>query len=85
MKKQTSVTELKQFITRKERLIEKHRTELMSARQKLLDVCQHESTHVRETYYAGDYYTRASTEYTTVCNICGTTTANRTETQSYYG
>lgn len=85
MKKQLSFPELKQLIARKERLIEKHKGELSTAKQVLRAMCQHENTRVEERYVAGDYYNRAYTECILVCEECGTIVGRKTEQHAHYG
>lgn len=85
MNTQPSVLELKQIIAREERLIEKHSNELSATKATLRAICPHENTCVVEQYVDGDYYNRAYSERTTVCEDCNTIIDHQTNQHSHYG
>lgn len=81
----STVEQLKKLITRKEKLIAKHKDELVTLKAELRNVCPHTNIKVTERYFEGGYLNKAYTEYTSKCTDCGAELGQKTKTHSYYG
>lgn len=73
--------ELKAKIEKKQKLISKHRDELA----KLLKGCTHEELELKESYFEGSYYDKASTDRWYQCKLCGESGPVTTTMHSWYG
>ena len=81
----TTVEQIKKHIARKEKLVAKHKDELVTLKALLRKVCPHTNKEFTSRYYEGSYLNKAYTEHTTKCADCGTELGQKTETHSYYG
>ena len=76
-----SVVAQRKVVARKQALADKQRTILTD----LLKNCQHEELKQESSYYSGDYYNKAHSEYWMQCTLCGERGPKKTEMHSYYG
>jgi len=55
--------------------------------KQLKETCQHDKKYLKkeESYYGGDYYNTAYTDYWAVCTLCGETSDKKTKNHSWYG
>lgn len=51
----------------------------------LLSKCLHEELEIKESYFSGSYYDKASIDRWYQCKICGSAGPKTTEVLSYYG
>jgi nitrite reductase/ring-hydroxylating ferredoxin subunit len=72
---------LKNKIEHKRKLIAKHKIQLNA----LLAMCPHEETELKESYFSGSYYDKASTDKWHQCKLCGNRGPVTTIEHSYYG
>jgi hypothetical protein len=76
-----SVVAQRKVVARKQALADKQRTILTE----LLKKCEHEELKEESSYYGGDYYNKAHSEYWMQCTLCGERGPKKTEMHSYYG
>lgn len=72
---------LKAAVEKKKKLLAKHSADL----KKLLNKCPHEELELKESYFEGSYYDKASTDRWYQCKLCGERGPVTTETHSWYG
>lgn len=75
------MTDLKEKVDRKRKLIKKHETELVE----MLKTCPHTETAPKEYYYNGSYLNHAYTDYWYECVVCQKRINERTKEHSWYG
>jgi len=76
-----AVEKQRKVVTQKQKLVDKQQVILKT----LLEQCPHAELKEESSYYDGDYYNKAYTDYWNVCTMCGARSEKTRKGHTYYG
>ncbi len=79
------LAKLKKLASKYEKKAKEYWEKSRGARATMQTMCPHVDKVIESKYHAGDYYSKASTDYTVKCADCGNILFTTDETHSYYG
>lgn len=82
---QEAVAKIKKQISTYEKKSKEYGDKAVAARAVMKTMCPHTNKVLDSKYRAGDYYSKACTDYTVKCADCGDVLFTTNESHSYYG
>ena len=79
------LTKLKKAIAKHENKARENWEESLKIKATMQTMCPHVDKIIESKYHAGDYYSKAYTDYTVKCADCGSILFSTDEQHSYYG
>ena len=79
------IAKMKKLIARYDKKSKEYFDKSVSMRATMKTVCPHVDKVLESKYHAGDYYSKAWTDYTVKCADCGDILFSTNEQHSYYG
>ena len=82
---QEALKKCKKLIAQYEKKVKEYHEKAVGMRSTMKVMCPHANKVIESKYRAGDYYSKASTEYTVKCADCDDVLFSTNELHSYYG
>lgn len=82
---EAAMKKMKKLIAQYEKKSKEYWNKAVGMRATMRTMCPHVDKVLESRYHAGDYYTKAWTDYTVKCADCGDILFTTEDTHSYYG